>query len=252
VLSITSVSSPSEAPVDGGCEASGTGADDEQVGLLPWRELAADPQRTRNLARRGSAELDAARQSHQRQAPFVEPRDQCRRRGIVRSRGVAPGERQSIAAREVEHPHGRCGRVRADDLQPDALHALQRFPSGDERREHEVAEQAVLEQERSQRIAIDGYVTQGPRCDRRDKHRLPGQDVQLAEEVRRSVPGDLVAGGIDDCDLTIEDHDERVTLVTDAIQHIAGVRRALLPERSEPRQLGRGQHWALGRWYLCH
>ena len=66
------------------------------------------------------------------------------------------------------------------------------------------------------------------------------------------MPDDLVAGGIEDCDLTIEDHDERVTPVTDAIQHIAGVRRALLPERSEPRQLGRGQHWALGRWDLCH
>ena len=53
--------------VDGGAEAGGAAADDEQVDLLSRRELAADPERARDLARRGRAQLGAAGQAHEGQ-----------------------------------------------------------------------------------------------------------------------------------------------------------------------------------------
>ena len=59
--------------VDRGAEAAGPGADDEQVDLLPRLELAADPERARDLAGRRRAQLRAARQAHERQARASSP-----------------------------------------------------------------------------------------------------------------------------------------------------------------------------------
>ena len=132
--------------------------------------------------------------------------------------------------------------MRADDLDADALDLLQRFASGNEGREHEVAERSVLEQQRSQHVAVDGDVTQRLGDDRRKEGRLPGQEVQLAQELRCPVADDLVAGRVHDRHLALDDRDERIAPIADAVQHVADVRRALLTELGKLCQLRRGQH----------
>ena len=114
--------------------------------------------------------------------------------------------------------------------------------------EHEVAERPVLEQQRSQRVAVDGDVTQRLRDDRREEDRLPRQEVQLAQELRRPVADDLVAGGVEDRHLALEDRDERVAPVADAVQHVADVRRALLAELGErsPAATRTASGWVVG------
>ena len=42
------------------------------------------------------------------------------------------------------------------------------------------------------------------------------------------MPDYLVAGGVEDRDLALEDRDERIALIADAIQHVADLRGALL------------------------
>ena len=74
--------------VDRGAEAGGAAADDEQVDLLARRELAADPERARDLAGRGCVQLAAAREPHEREARRVEP-----------ATGVAAGSLRSGRAR---------------------------------------------------------------------------------------------------------------------------------------------------------
>ena len=49
---------------------------------------------------------------------------------------------------------------------PTPCDPLQRFAPGDEGREQEVAERPVLEQQRSQHVAVDGDVAQGLGDDR--------------------------------------------------------------------------------------
>ena len=109
-----------------------------------------------------------------------------------------------LRAGEVEHPHRRLGRTRADDLEADPLDALQRLAAGDEGREEEVAERSVVEQERAQRVAVDRDVAQRLRHDRGEEDGLTGEEVQLAEEARGAVPDDLVAGRVEDRDLAFD------------------------------------------------
>ena len=129
--------------------------------------------------------------------------------------------------------------MRADDLETDAVDLLQGLAPLDERRQHEVAERPVLEQERPQRVAVDGDVAQRLRHDRRHEDGLSRQEVHLAEEAGRSVADDLVACRVDDRDLALENRDERVGAVADAIEHVADARGALFAQRAEPRQLRR-------------
>ena len=95
-------------------------------------------------------------------------------------------------------------------------HALQRLAPRDEGREQQVAERPVLEEQRPQHLALDRDVAQRLRDDRRQEHGLPGEQVQLAEEARRAVADDLVARGVEDRDLALEDRDERIAPVADA------------------------------------
>ena len=59
------------------------------------------------------------------------------------------------------------------------------------------------------------------------------------------MPRDLVAGGVEDRDLALEDRDERVALVADPVQGVARVGRALLAELGKRRELRRRQRWAV-------
>ena len=110
--------------------------------------------------------------------------------------------------------------MRADDLEADPLHALQRLAPGDERGEEQVAERAVLVEERAQRAALDRDVPQRLGHERVDEDRLSRQEVQLAEEARGAMPDELVPGRVDDRDLSFEDRDERVGPIADPVQQL--------------------------------
>ena len=125
--------------------------------------------------------------------------------------------------------------MRADDLQADPLHALQRLAPGDERGEEQVAERAVLVEERAQRAALDRDVPQRLDHERVDEDRLPRQEVQLPEEAGGAVPDELVPGRVDDRDLSFEDRDERVRPIADPVQQLTDGRRALLADLGESR-----------------
>ena len=225
---------PFGGAVDRGSEACRAAADDQEVDLLARRELEPDPESAQHLAGARAVQLSSAGQPHERQ-----------RAAAGRGR-ILPGVRQPVRAREIEHPHRRLGAVRADDLEADPLHALQRLAAGDEGGEEEVAERAVLVEERAQRGALDRDVPQRLGHERVDEDRLPRQEVQLAEEARGAVPDELVPGGVDDRDLSFEDRDERVRPIADPVQQLAGRRRALLADLGESRELRRGEQWARG------
>src|SRR5205085_720142 len=66
---------------------------------------------------------------------------------------------------------------------------------------------------------------------------LAREKVQLAEKARGAVANDLVAGRVDDRNLTLLDCDERIARIADAVQHITDARRALLTQRRQSGQL---------------
>ena len=61
------------------------------------------------------------------------------------------------------------------------------------------------------------------------------------------MPDDLSAGRVENGRLALDDRDERVAPVADAIEHVADRCSALLAELGERRQLRRGQNRAGGR-----
>src|SRR5450755_94630 len=148
--------------IDGGAEAGGAGANDEQVDFLLPRELAPYPECARELPERWRLHLNAAGQSHERQALGVQPGQQCRRVGIVAAFWVAPGQWQTVAASELQQPQGRGRRARSEDLEAEVSDLLHRLPPRDERREQQIAERPVIEQQRSQRIPLYRDVSQRP------------------------------------------------------------------------------------------
>ena len=223
--------------VDGGSEARRARAHHEQVDLLTRRQLAPDAERPRHLAGRGGVQLRAAGEPHDGQARLVEALHERPQIRIVRRRGIAPGVRQPVRPDVVEHAHGRRRGVRTHDLDPHAGHLLQRLAPGDERREEQLAKRAVLEQQGTQYLAVHRDVPERLCGDSGEEHRLTGQEVQLADELRRAVPDDLVVRGVVDRDLALDDRDERVGPVADAKQHVADVRGALLTKLRERLEL---------------
>ena len=151
--------------VDGGRQARGPAADDEQVDLLERLELAADPERAQDLAGRRRCELDVAGEAHERQARVVDSFDERCEGGVPRR--VAPRVGQPVPRRELDHLHGRLRGVRADDLEPDSFDALQCLAAGHEGREEEVAQRPVFEEQRPEVLAVDRDVAE------RLRHRSP-------------------------------------------------------------------------------
>ena len=125
--------------------------------------------------------------------------------------------------------------MRSDDLEADPLHGLQRLAPGDERREEQVAERAVLVEERAQHATLDRDVAQRLDDERTDEDRLPRQQVQLPEEARGAVPDQFVPGRVDDRDLSFEDRHERVDPIADPVQQFSDRRRALLADLGQSR-----------------
>ena len=134
--------------VDGRAETRRAAPDDHEVDLLARSELEPDAERPGHLAGRRIAQLRPAGQPHQRQLVVTKAFDQRDRRDVLRATRVHPRGRQPVAAGELDHPSRRVGRLRPDDVHADALAALQPLAAGDERRQQEVAERPVLEQQR--------------------------------------------------------------------------------------------------------
>ena len=196
--------------VDRRGESGGAAADHEQVDLLARRELAADPERARDLAGRWATQLGAAREPHERQARRVEPGDQ---RG--RCRVVVPLGSRQVKGSRLLRAKSTIRIVASDERGPTISRPMPSTCCSASRRamkveSSEVAERAVLEQERAQRVAVDRDVAQRLRDDRGQEDGLPGEQVHLAEEARGAVADDLVAGRVEDRHLALEDRDERI------------------------------------------
>jgi hypothetical protein len=151
---------PFRRAVDGRAEPGWAAPDDEQVDRLQLVELEPDPECPVHLADGGIPKLGASRQADERDLVVCEPGDLGKPLRLLDEIGVQPRKRQAVAARELDEPSRRLGRMRPDDLSTDTLTRLQTLPAGHERPEQQVAEPAVLEQKRSQLLALDGEVTQ--------------------------------------------------------------------------------------------
>jgi hypothetical protein len=143
--------------------------------------------------------------------------------------------RKAVAPHELDHRPRRLGRARAEDLDTQPVTLLERVATTHERRGDDVAELLVVEEQAAQRVAVDGDVAHALRDDRGHIDGLAGEEVQLAEEPMRAVADDLVAPLVEDRRLALEDRDEGVRPIADAIQDVADLGRALLAVR--PQQL---------------
>src|SRR5919106_319049 len=181
--------------------------------------------------------------------PDGSSRDQLRGRRIVPAPRIAPGERQPVAPRELEHLHGGLRRTRTHHLDAEPPNALQQLPPRDEAGQQQIAQRPILEQEPPQRVAVDRDVAQRLRNHRAHKDGLAGQQVELAEETPRAVADDLVARLVENRHLALNDRDEGVPLIADLVQHLADIRRALVAELGKRRQLRGGQPRTCGTWH---
>ena len=209
---------PLRGAVHGGGEPGRPGADDQQIDLLTRLKLQPDADGPHDLTRRRGVQLPSPREPHER------------RRTAVRRFLFLPGEGQLVGAGELEHAHRWPGGVRADDLEADPLHSLQRLPPRDERGKDQIAQLAVLIEERAESTALDCDVPHRLDDERIHEHRLPGEEVQLAEKARRALPDQLVPGRVDDRDFPVEERDEWICPIANLVEQFTGVGRPLLAE----------------------
>ena len=155
---------------------------------------------------------------------------------------VQPRERQSIAACELDEQSSLLGRMRPDDLDPDTGSGLKPLPASHERPEQQVTERAVLEQERSQLLTLDGDVAQRLGHHGRQEHGLPREQVRLPDETARPVTVDLRAVLVEDGSLAFDDRDQRIASVTHPEEHVADLRSPLLAVLGEQGKLSLGEH----------
>jgi hypothetical protein len=148
-----------------------------------------------------------------------------------------PREWETVGACELDHPHRRPRRARADDLEADALDALERFPTGNERGQDDVAERSVVEQNRAERVATDRNVAKRLRNDSGEEDGLAGEKIHLPQEAGGAVAYDLVSGGIEDRNLALHDRDEWIGRVSYPEENITDRSRALFAKRSQGGEL---------------
>ena len=233
---------PLRRAVDGGAEPGRAASDDEQVDRLRLVEVEPDAQRPGHLAGGGIPQLRPSGQAHERDLVVREPGDLGERLRMLGAVGVQPRERQAVAARELDELSRRLGRMRPDDLDTDTVPRLKPLPAGHERPQQQVAERAVLEQERSQLLTLDGDVAHRLGHDGREEDGLSREQVRLAEEAARAVADDLRTGLVEDGRLAFDDRDQRIAPVTDPKEHVADLRAPLLAVLGKQGELSLGEH----------
>ena len=154
-----------------------------------------------------------------------------------------------LASGVLDQVAGRAILRRADDLDPDPLLFLQHFAPLDEGREQHVGEGPVLEEQVAQRQAVDRDVAHRLGDDGGEEDGLAGEQVHLADELGRAEADDLASGRVADRGLALPDRDERVGLVADFEEHLAGRRGALLAVLGEQVDLRLGEDATDG---TCH
>ena len=125
----------------------------------------------------------------------------------------------------------------ADDLETNSLNALQRLSARDKRRQQDITQRAILEQQLPQIVTVNRDVSQRLGDDCREEDRLSREEVQLAKETRAAVADDLLASSIENGNLALDDRDEGIALVADPVEDITHARGELVAERGERRQL---------------
>jgi hypothetical protein len=78
----------------------------------------------------------------------------------VSSLPLIPGEWQTVAASELQQPQGRGRGARSEDLEAEVSDLLHRLPPRDERRQQQIAERPIIEQQRAQRLPLHRDVPQ--------------------------------------------------------------------------------------------
>ena len=170
-------------------------------------------------------------------------------RAALRRGVVIPAHPLALtAARKLDELSRRLGRMRPDDLGTDTVARLKPLPARHEGPEQQIAERAVLEQERSQLLALDGDVAQRLGHHRREEDGLSREQVRLAEEAARAVAADLRVVLVEDRRLAFDDRDQRIASVTDPKERVADLCAPLLAVLGELGELSLGKHGRPG----CH
>ena len=95
--------------------------------------------------------------------------------------------------------------------------------------QQQIAERAVVEQQRAQRLAVDRDVAHRLRSTTAVRYTVwPDSRFSSPRNPGGAVAHDLVAGGVQDRHLALDDRDERIALVADPEEHVADGRGALL------------------------
>ena len=142
---------------------------------------------------------------------------------------------QAVADREVAQA-ARVGRVAgADDPKADPQPDQDRA-AHDQGPQDLIAEHQIVGDDLPQPLLRDDQHLAGLAHDRRDEHRLAGDQAELAEEPPRSVNADHSLAGarlLDDRDLPLEDHEEIAVAVALAVEHVPGLDASALADRLE-------------------
>src|SRR5205814_7268927 len=99
----------------------------------------------------------------------------------------------------------------------------------------------VVEEQAPELLTVDRDVAHRLRDHRGHVDGLAGEQVQLAQEAMRSMAHDLVPLGIEDGRLALDDRDERIRAVADAVQHVSDLGSALLAVCAQRLQLRVGE-----------
>ena len=158
-----------------------------------------------------------------------------------------------VNGRRLRRANSTSCRVASDECgptisTPTPVSRLKPLPASHERPEQQVAERAVLEQERSQLLTLDGDVAHRLGHYGREEDGLSREQVRLPEEAARAVAVDLRAGLVEDGRLAFDDRDQRIAAVTDPKEHVADLRAPLLAVLGELGELSLGEHGRPG----CH
>ena len=127
------------------------------------------------------------------------------------------------------------------DLDPDVLPLLQVLAAPVEGGEEQVRERGVLDHQAPQRVPVDRDVAHRLRRDHVQEDGLARHQADLADEALGRVRDDLVARGVEDRGLALQDRHEGIAALADPDEDLALLGRPLLADLGELLELGVGE-----------